>query len=184
MLVLAARRRDFFGWWALAVVAGVLAHNYADGRYLLPAMLPLALVCGGLPRARLFAAAAAQAVLGLAMVHAELSYARDAASLVVPADRFTGEWSFHHAMRESGATFWSADEVLPSGTVVAVPFNASPGPVPPEWAPVQSKSSEERLGLRLVDLRRGVGWHAETLGPLPFWVANAPSESVRTVRVP
>ncbi len=184
VLVRAGQRRDFFGCWALAVVVAVLAHNYADGRYLLPAVLPLALVCAGLPRARLLAAAGVQGVLCLAMVHAELGYARDAASLAVPADRFTGEWSFHHAMREGGATFWSPDEHLPSGTVVAVPSNASPGPVPEDWKPLSSSSSEPGVGLHLIDLERGVGWHAETLGTLPFWYANSPRENVRLVEVP
>ena len=182
-LVRAARTGGLFGWWALAAVAGVLVHNYADGRYLLPAVLPLAVVCGALPRRWLLLAAAGQLVLAGLMVHAELAYAREAAALDLEADRFTGEWSFRHAMRERGGSFWSPEESLPPGTRVAVPTHASPGPVPENWIELESQRSSGGAALRLVDLERGVGWHADTLGTMPFWFAGGPYEEVRVLEV-
>ncbi len=182
-LVRAARTGGLFGWWALAAIAGVLVHNYADGRYLLPAVLPLAVVCGGLPRRLLLVAAGAQAVLAGLMVHAELAYAREAAGFAVEADRFTGEWSFRHAMRERNGSFWSPEETLQPGTRVAVPTHASPGPVPENWVEIERQESAGGPGLRLVDLERGVGWHADTLGAMPFWFGGGPHEEVRVLEV-
>jgi hypothetical protein len=184
LLIRAGRLRGLYGVWALVVVAGVvLAHNYADGRYLLPAVLPLAMVCGGLPRLQLRIAAGLQALLAVGLVHGELRYAEEAAAVALDAERYTGEWSFASGMQDRGARFWSSDEDLPKGTLVAVPVHASPGPVPESWEELSRTPSEGGAGLRLIDLEHGVGWHADTLGPLPFWYGEGPYETVVLRRV-
>lgn len=183
VLIRSAREGGLFGLWALVAVGGVLFHNYADARYLLPAMLPLAVVCGGRHRVGIRLAATTQALLAGALVHGELRYAKDAAGLALSADRYTGEWSFAAGMQAQGATFWSSDEALAAGVTVAVPTNASPGPVPKAWEVVENRASPPLRALRLIDLERGVGWHAETLGPLPFWIGEGPLETVTLLRV-
>ena len=43
--------------------------------------------------------------------------------------------------------------------------------------------ASDHLGLRVLDLEEGIGYHAETLGPLPFGVVRAPLERVRLYEV-
>ena len=105
------------------------------------------------------------------------------AGLALSADRYTGEWSFAAGMQAQDATFWSSDEALAAGVTVAVPSNASPGPVPESWEVLENRASPPSKALRLIDLERGVGWHAETLGPLPFWIGEGPLETVTLLRV-
>ncbi|MED5372486.1 MAG: hypothetical protein VX899_15840 [Myxococcota bacterium] len=178
--------------WALLTIAAVLlGHNYAGGRYLLPATLPLALLLSrGLARFRprwVAAMALPWALLGGWMVHAERQQARawEAAALEVSAGPergvFTGEWTFRYVMRQQGWTFRSAGPLEP-GTLIARPVHAGPGTLGLD-APVLELFSAGAPGLRLTDLERGIGYHAETLGPRPLGWSEGPASQVTLRRV-
>ncbi len=176
--------------WVLLVLASVvLGHNYAGGRYLLPAVLPLALLVGArLPRPAAILALPFGA-LALSMVLAERAHAQASGEIAemvshhAPA-RFTGEWTFRHAMTEDGHTFWSPGEPLSSGDVLIVPTHSSPAPIPEGLVPIDEVHSTTAGSFRLVDLEVGIGYHAETLGPLPLGFGEGPRESARVYRAP
>ena len=178
------------GLWALLVVASVaLAHNYAGGRYLLPAVLPLTLLVGArLPRWGAAAAIPFAALAG-AMVLAERGHMQASAEVVEGLDldqpaRFTGEWTFRHQMRAKGHVFWSPGEPLESGELLVVPTHSSPAPVPEGLVRIDVVHSTDASRFRLIDLQLGIGYHAETLGPAPFGFGDSPRESATVYRVP
>ncbi|GEM_PF-818210 len=196
------RRKDrddpvLLGAWAVAVILGVvLGHNYAGGRYLLPAAAPLALLLGrtaeNTPGGKLTARVAGLVWVTLGMALG-LSQARQAKAVDLTAQRasthaetgrYTGEWTFRWRMDREGWEAWVPGEPLADGTVLAVPVHSGPAPVPTERLTlVAEEVSTDTLGLRLVDLEEGIGYHAETLGPLPFGWVRAPLERVRVYRV-
>lgn len=174
----------------LLVVAGVaLGHNYAASRYLLPAVIPLALVLAARRSAlAIGGAATAQLALSLALASAETSYVRAADSGALemteagPVGSFTGEWTFRWRMERAGWTFRASP---PTEGRVAIPRNAGPGYGPdPEWIFDGAMELRATEGLRLLDLPSGVGFYAETLGPLPLGWSAAPLEEVTLWQVP
>lgn len=181
------------GIWALLVVGGVVVgHNYVGGRYLLPAVTPLVLlVARGIEHRPRWAAGLAVPglILGGALVHAERQHARawaDAADQVIAAHEpgvFTGEWTFRWRMEQAGWTFWSPDQALEPGQIVALPTHASPGPGPQDGR-VLAQYDATGFGVVLVDLERGVGYHAETLGPRPLAIGAGVLERVTVIEVP
>lgn len=159
----------------LLVLLGVaLGHNYAAPRYLLPGIAPLGLLLAArAPAWRAWLAAGVQLALALSISRAEITYA-EAADAVASAlaqgsserGSFTGEWSFRWRMEQEGWTFAAAPPV--AGTLVALPLQASPGfGAGPGWEAV-AHASAGLGGLRVLDLGEGVGYDAETLGPLPL----------------
>lgn len=183
------RVERLLGLWALLVLgAVVLGHNYAGGRYLLPAVLPLALLVGArLPRWGA-ALAVPYGALALAMVLAERGHMQAAHEVAQRVEhhrpaRFTGEWTFRWTMQAQGATFWSPGEPLESGSILIVPTHSSPAPVPPGLVAIDEVHAGEGR-LRLVDLEVGIGYHAETLGPLPLGLGDSPRERATVYRVP
>jgi hypothetical protein len=184
----------FLGVWALAVVAGVaLGHNYASTRYLLPAALPLALLLArGLERAGAvrvgWAVAGAWGALGLALGYAEQRQAAATEALVAevaeryPPGRFTGEWTARWALSRAGWEFWVAGEPLAPGQLFVAPRHASPAAPPEGLEEVEVLESSDRFPLRVIDLERGVGYHAETLGMLPLGWARDPLEAMTISR--
>ncbi len=191
-LVGAARAREgdrpLLGGLGGVVTLGVaLGHNYAASRYLLPGAAPLLLALAGRRRELwIGAAAAAQLGLSLALVRAELAYAEAAVAaaetVLEDADpgSFTGEWSFRWRMEQAGWTFRATP---PAEGLVAIPENASPGFGPGEgWEAVAHGGAG--LGrLRVLDLAQGVGFYAETLGPLPLGWRPGRLEEVTLWRV-
>lgn len=178
------------GLWVLLVLAAVVVgHNYAGGRYLLPAVLPLALLVGAKTPKPAALLAIPFAALGLAMVLAERAHADASAEVAgklehhAPA-RFTGEWTFRHAMNAAGNRFWSPGEPLQPGDVLVVPMHSSPAPIPEGLVVIDQVHSSESGRFRLIDLEIGVGYHAETLGPLPIGFGDTPRESATVYRVP
>ncbi len=178
-------------WLLLAAGSVALTHNYAGGRYLLPCVVPLSLLLAG-DLSRMHRAWWALAVPGLllapALVYAERSHAQ--ASLELPqqlGDRepgyFTGEWTFRWAMQERGWSFASPEEHLDPHSFLAVPTHSSPGPLNLDVHLVEVLSSSDQGQLRLIDLDHGVGYHAETLGPLPFAWVSGPRESLSLYQV-
>ncbi len=196
------RRKDrddpvLLGAWAVAVILGVVfGHNYAGGRYLLLAAPPLALLIGrtaeNTPGGKLTARVAGIVWIGLGL-GLGLSQARQAEAVDLTAQRasqygetgrFSGEWTFRWRMAREGWEMWVPGEELPAGTLLAVPVHSGPGVVPSERLTLLAEEvSTDTLGLRLVDLEHGVGYHAETLGVLPFGWVKAPLERVRIYEV-
>ena len=75
------------------------------------------------------------------------------------------------------------DEALPSGSVVIVADNASPGSIDrAALEPLGRVQSRSEFPIRVVDLRRGVSLYAETLGPLPFMWARGHVEGATVYR--
>jgi hypothetical protein len=177
--------------WALAVVGGVwLAHNFAAPRYLLPAVLPLAILLvravGDLPqgRALLWAGACLHLAGGLLLTKAEHRFfeagatlADEVASAHPSPGYYTGEWSFRWRMADHGWTFFTGS--APVGSVVASPTHGSPGELPAHWEEIGRHSAPADLPLRVVDDPHMVGLYAETLGARPIgWRAGSVEEVV------
>ena len=177
-------------WAALSLLGVLLAHNYVGGRYLLPALVPLTLLlveqAGA--RARLaglwLPVALGAAVAERAYAEAADEVARQLAAASPTPGWFTGEWSFRYRMEQQGWRFWSPEQTLPPGALLAVPANASPAAPPPGWTPTLHVESTRRWPLRLIDLEQGVGYHAETLGPAPIGWSAGPLEQANLGRVP
>ncbi|MCP4806157.1 MAG: hypothetical protein GY913_05165 [Proteobacteria bacterium] len=182
---------QLLGAWVLLVVLGVVfGHNYAGGRYLLPAVVPLGLLAATHLKGHLRFLALPTALLAPAMLFGErasMSAADELAQATTqahPPGHFTGEWTFRWRMQEEGWTFWSPGEPLPTGTLLAVPTHSSPGPIPPGLELVDERVTEGAGGLRLTDLEVGIGYHAETLGPLPVGFGTPQREIVMIYRAP
>lgn len=185
------------GAWVLFTMAAViLGHNFASGRYLLPAMAPLACVVMRVVPSRSMARAAAPTLLGVwavisvAMLVADLRYARalDRLAQQVIQDHepawFTGEWAFRWRLERAGSRPVEPGLELPSGAIVLGPDHAAPGPLP--WDrldELERMDSEDTFPLRINDSIGRVGWYGETLGALPIGWRRAPLESVTVYRV-
>ena len=181
--------------WALAVVAGVWGvHNFAAPRYMLAAVLPLALLVlrevGGRQAGRklLLLGAGIQLSLGAAITVAEHRFFEASADMARAAivqfqpTHYTGEWAFRHEMDSAGLVFFSGD--APSGSIIAAPRHSSPGELPAGLIEVGRVKAEESAGLRLVGETAQVGMYAETLGALPVGWSSEPLEEVVLWRVP
>ena len=192
---------DFLlGIWVLAVLLGVaLGHNFASGRYLLPAMAPMAcLALRGVARQRI-TQAMAPALLGIwvvisgAMLLADMRYARAvdqlAQQVVEEHDPawFAGEWALRWRLEQAGWHYAVPAEQggsLPSGAIVVSPTHAAPGPLPwDQLELLQAHESPDSFPLRINDSVARVGWYGETLGALPFGWRRAPLEELRVYRV-
>ncbi len=200
------RRKDrhqddwLLGCWVLGVLlAVVLGHNFASGRYLLPAMLPLACLVGrrleghGLARAVAPVLLGVWAVISVAMLIADARYVRavDDLARVVIRDHepgwFTGEWAFRYRLERAG---WQAvvppehGGELPPGAVVVTPTHAGAGPLPLERLELlDTLDSDDSFPLRTNDVTARVGYYGETLGALPLGWRRAPLEQVQIYRV-
>ncbi len=181
--------------WALAVVAGVWGvHNFAAPRYMLAAVLPLALLLlrevGGRQAGRtlLWTGAALQLIFATAITVAEHRFFEASADMARAAivqfqpTHYTGEWAFRHEMDSAGLIFFSGD--APSGSIIAAPRHSSPGELPAGLVEVGRVTAEESTGLRLVGETAQIGMYAETLGALPVGWSSEPLEEVVLWRVP
>ncbi len=187
------------GVWVLAVLLGVAAgHNFASGRYLLPAMAPLAcLLARGLKRGLAQRLApvllGGWAVLTIAMLVADHRYAlfldvlaRRVASTHEPA-WFTGEWAFRWRLEREGWRYAVPPQhggELPAGAIVVGPSHAAPGALP--WERLEELEvipAPSDLPLRINDSFGRVGWYGETLGALPVGWRRAPLDEVTIYRV-
>ncbi len=195
------RHDDFLlGLWVVAVLLAVaLGHNFASGRYLLPAMAPLAcLAARRLASMRLClhvapALIGAWGVLSVAMVVADARYANALEDLAVQVTErhepgwFTGEWAFRHTLERAGWRYAKPAERggdLPAGAIVVTPTHAGAGPLP--WGrleEIEVLPSDDHFPLRITDVTGRVGWYGETLGALPVGWRSAPLEEVTAYRV-
>ncbi|MEY3211408.1 MAG: Dolichyl-phosphate-mannose-protein mannosyltransferase, partial [Pseudomonadota bacterium] len=123
-------RSWLYGAWALAAVIGVIVgHNYASGRYLLPAILPLAILgAEQLSRRWMILGALPWFALSVATSVAEHRQAQAAVNVVAQLTAaqptpgvFTGEWTARWALSRAGWRFVSPGAALPPGTRYAEP---------------------------------------------------------------
>lgn len=170
-------------WALLALGVVVLGHNYAAARYLLPAVTPLALLVADAARwprvawagVVLWAALAGRMSVAVqAQAEAAVAVA-DALVEGLPPGRFSGEWTFRWRMQAHGWRFFSPEERLAPGERLAVPTVSSPAERPAGLLPLRRAEAGEGA-LRLNDPRLGVGYDAETLGPLPLGWGQGPLE--------
>jgi len=173
------------GIWLLGVV---LVHNFAAPRYLLPGLVPLALLLARAVDARpenrhlLWSGVLVSAVVSLSLTVAEHRYFQASAQLGEQIARtwqspgvFPGEWSFRYAMTQKGWTMLRPDS--PSGVLVVAPLNASPGELPEIKEHVADYAIGD-AGLRVMCVRCRVGLYGDTLGVLPLgWSSGALEEA-------
>ena len=185
------------GSWVLAVLLGVvLGHNFASGRYLLPAVAPMACLAlrgSRVPRWGLGAALAASALLSAGMAWGDMRFSRAGAQLARqvaaqhPAGFFAGEWAFRYELERAGWRYLGPAGLageLPMGAVVVAPLNAGAGVLPLErLRHLDTLRSSDRFPLRLVDVPGGIGYYGETLGALPVGWRVAPLEEVGVFEV-
>jgi len=186
---------SLMGLWALAVVVGVWGvHNFAAPRYLMGAVLPLALLMvmesgerrSG--RSLMWAGAGLQLVIAGAITVSEHRFFEASADVArativqFEPTHYTGEWAFRHEMDAAGLTFYAGP--VPSGSLIAAPVHSSPGELPPGLLEVGRVSADEAAGLRLIAESAQIGMYAETMGALPLGWSSEPLEEVVVWRVP
>lgn len=196
-------RRDgdslLLGSWVAAVLASVVvAHNYAAPRYLLPLLLPLALLAARTAERRvggltlLTGGAAIQLALGLAVTVAEHHFAHaqvEAADQALEAagpDRpgvFCGEWSFRWRLEAAGWRWWDGRTPLPPGTRVISATEAVPAALPDTWSPTHTLQATTAT-VRVVDTQSSVSLYSETIGALPLGASRGPLETALLWEVP
>ncbi len=181
--------------WALSVVATVWGvHNFAAPRYLLGAMLPLAILMvvevgdRRAGRTLLWVGAGIQVVMAAVLTAAEHRFFEASADIArativqFQPTHFTGEWAYRHEMDSAGVAFFADD--APSGSIIAAPTHSSPGALPAGLVEIGRVSADESTGIRLVAEAAQVGMYAETLGVLPIGWSSEPIEEVVVWRVP
>jgi hypothetical protein len=181
------------GSWGLLIALGViLGHNFSAPRYLLPLMVPLAIigtrVAERVPETRRlwWLGIVLQALLALTVTHGEHRFARasDEAAIALSERHsepgvYTGEWTFRWRMEQQGWTFFTDQEGL---TEIAVPVHSSPSELPEGWKARQRIVANEVSGIRVVCAPAGIGLYGETIGPLPVGWAPGVLEEVEIWR--
>jgi len=183
-------------WALLGILAVVLGHNYAAGRYLLPVAVPLVLLFERrLERSAsgsgwIRPAVAAWGLLAGLMAQSEYRQAVAVEALVegvvrdAPVGRYAGEWTFRWKMRESGWSIWSPGDELVAGERLVVPVNSGPFEVPQERLRlIEQHASAQRFPIRVLDQPARIGYHGETLGILPVGISTEPMERIRIYEV-
>jgi len=181
--------------WALSVAATVWGvHNFAAPRYLLGAMLPLAILMvlevgeRRTGRTVLWVGAGIQLLVAAVVTTAEHRFFEASADIArativqFQPTHFTGEWAYRHEMDSAGVEFFT--DRAPSGSIIAAPIHSSPGALPNGLIELGRVSADESIGIRLVSEATQVGMYAETLGILPIGWSSDPLEEVVVWRVP
>lgn len=185
-------------WVGVVLVAVVLTHNYAAPRYLLPLLLPLALLAGRSAERRpgglalLVAGGALQLALGLVVTvaehrfaHAQVQAAEDA--LRVAGEQrtgfFAGEWTFRWRLEQAGWAWWDGASPLPTGSLVISATQAVPAALPDTWEALQAFPAA--LGtVRVIDTEASVSLYSETIGVLPLGGSRGPLETAHLWETP
>lgn len=185
-------------WVAVVFAAVVIAHNYSAPRYLLPLLVPLALLAarsaerrvGGLTL--LASSAVLQLALGLGVTVAEHRFAHaqvEAAERALEAAGseasgvFSGEWSFRWRLEQAGWRWWDGQAPLPPGSLVISATEAVPAALPAAWAPKHTLPAASAT-VRVVDTEASVSLYSETIGVLPLGAARGPLETALVWEVP
>ena len=168
-----------FHMWSIAVILGVWAtHNFASPRYLALAVLPIAILAGGLGRQRyVYALIGLSACLSGVIAYAEVQYAhgthRAAQKIETATGFFTGEWTVRWSLRQKGLQPWRGER---GGLVQAK--QAAGGGSPRGLQLVGTYYGPRSLRV-LLDRDRSVGYYSETLGYWPLGYQYGPVEELR-----
>jgi hypothetical protein len=195
----AAQSEDGFllGAWALLVLSSILlGHNYADSRYLLPAILPFSLLMVrgaeatalGTQKLRWAAALWAGVAILTATADFKLAQATDKLALEIaqsetPA-RFSGEWTARYRLRTQGWSFWHPSEDLAPGDRVLVFSNAGSASPPEKGRVAAQFQSKNHFPIRVLDWAADAGYHSEQLGRLPIAWGQGPLVSATLYSLP
>lgn len=183
------------GGIVLTVVGGVVfLHNYASARYLWPAAVPVAIlvtrsaeeVAQGKRALLITAAAGGLLALSLALADWKFGSAHVAVARAVVESKpatsvFIGEWGFRYVLESKGWHRIDTNEAN-AGSLVVVD-DQSGGHVPATWEALERFPSADRFPLRVVDVRHEAGLYSETLGPLPFTIADGALTGATLYRV-
>jgi hypothetical protein len=187
-----ARVREFLCWWIVVFFAAALVIFFAgSARYLLPIVLPVAILASDRIGGRWLAwSAAAQAVVAasLAIVNYQHwdGYRRFAHSLAADIQSHrtwtNAEWGFRHYLESEGAmpvvtgrTMWPGDLVV---TSIYAP-NPWTGPA----AVLAEREITSPIPLRIIGPGTDSGYSSVAFGLAPFGLSRAPMDRVRAVLV-
>ena len=193
------QREDGFllgGWALLVLLSIVVGHNYADPRYLLPAILPLCLLiarsaeqrAGGKNGLRLAAGIWSGVALVTALSDFHLAKTTDRLASELAKNespiRFSAEWTARYRLEKNHWEFWHPSETLAPGDRVVVFTNAGAAS-PPEGAVLLSThAAKSRFPVRVLDWRADAGYHSEQLGRLPIAWGHRPLITAKIFQMP
>jgi hypothetical protein len=183
--------RFFAGWIAIFFAAALIIFFAGSVRYLLPIVLPLAiLVADRVPPRWLVAGTVAQLALSLALAIVNYQhwdgYRDFAASLEPEIARHrtwtNAEWGMRHYLEtrgampiEKGRAFWPGDLIVTS----AYASEPQAGPV----ALIAERTITSGIPLRIVGLGADSAYSSISFGLAPFAVSRAPLDVVRAMVV-
>lgn len=188
--------RDFLCAWILIFFGAALIVFFAgSARYLLPLVLPVAILASRrVDRRWLFAAAALE--LSLSMSLALVNYQhwdgyRQFARALAPQVQYertwiNGEWGLRFYLEEQGAVPLMRDQAVHAGEVVVssslaypVPFTAPGGVLAPLVALGEQRTITSGIPLRLAALNSRSAYSTAGLGLRPFDISTGPIDQVR-----
>jgi hypothetical protein len=184
------------GWAFLVLLSIVLAHNHADSRYLLPAILPLSLLLvrsgnkepGAKQWIRLGAIAWAAMALVVALGDYRLAQATNALSVHIAKDtapaRFSAEWTARYRLEKEGWDFWHPTEDLAPGERVLILSNGGSASPPKDGLLLVEYASTGHFPVRTLDWRVDAGYHSEQLGRLPVAWGHGPLVKAQLYEMP
>jgi hypothetical protein len=196
ILIWCARNwRDFLCQWVLIFYAGALIVFFAgSARYLLPIVLPVAILAARRTKPKwLYAAAACEAVLSLALAVVNYQhwdgYRRFAKSLDKDIESkrawINGEWGLRLYFESEGALPLMQGQAVHPGEIVVSSSLAYPSPFTTGGGvltPVSDRTITSRIPLRIVSLN-GKSAYSTTMGLRPFDISTAPIDRVRAETV-
>ncbi|MDQ2948116.1 MAG: glycosyltransferase family 39 protein, partial [Acidobacteriota bacterium] len=184
--------QDFLAGWILIFFGAALIVFFAgSARYLLPLVLPVAILASRRVDVRwLYAAAAVELSLSLSLALVNYQhwdgYRQFARSLAPQAQYkrtwINGEWGLRFYLEEQGALPLMRDQAVHPGEIVAssslaypVPFTVPGGML----APMQERTITSKIPLRLSALNSRSAYSTAGLGLRPFDISTGPIDQVR-----
>ncbi len=184
----ASHARDFLSAWVLIFFGGALVIFFAgSARYLLPVVVPIAILVSNRMNSRwLIAGAAAEAVIaiGLAVVNYQHwdGYRRIASALNSDIQRHrtwtNAEWGLRHYLEIEGSRPVQTGQVYWPGDLVITSAYSGPGPA---GAVLMEHVIQSSIPLRIVGLGTDSAYSSVAFGLAPFGVSRAPMDRVRAV---
>lgn len=192
----AANWRDWLSQWILIFFAAALAIFFAgSARYLLPIVLPVALLAARRLSLRiLFTGLAIEATLSISLAVVNYQHWNGYREFARTLNRDTetrrvwvdGEWGLRYYFESEGARPLERSQPVRAGEIVvssalAYPFKftAAGGIV----APIAERQIVSRIPLRLVALNSRSAYSAAGLGLRPFDISSGPIDRVRAETV-
>lgn len=193
ILSCAARPRDFLCWWVAVFFAAALIIFFAgSARYLLPIVVPVAIVVADRLNPRLVVAGAV-AEAGLAVLLAIVNYqhwdgyrqfAQSLAPQIEQHRTWTNaEWGLRHYLEGEGAMpVENGRGFRPGDLIVTTSYFTPPSQGPA--ATIAERDITSPVPLRIVGLGTDSAYSSISFGLAPFGISLAPMDRVRAVLVP